>query len=809
MNTLAQCQTFLGTIFEPDDVIEFRPLPKASKRWGTIADLPEIVEWLARLNADGRHVYFGANPRKAEGGSKQEDVKLARCLFADFDNGIEPDAAMDRIAKAGLTVPTVILASGGGTHAWWRLSEPMTDLAEWTRRTKALIAAVGSDKTIHDAPRIMRLPGFVNHKHAHKPLAEIVECDPERVYPLADLAPRVSRQAPENKGTKVVPLKTAPDGGMSKTSREFLDHGTLLPSGGRRETAFTVACDLHAHGWTLGDAEAAIMSRAQCLGLTDDDLADIPRQIRSAFSKPRTPLGSTAATVKQPAAVTAKAAEPAEPYIPFPCDALPGPLASFAREAAAAIVCDEAYAALPVLVAAASAIGTTRRVELKGGYTALPILWGVTIGKHGTAKSAPLRLAVEPARLREQRLREEYGQERHEYETELEAYEKARAAWRQDRKGNAPAPERPAEPVGQRITVTETTVEALALKLADNPRGLLLYRDEIAGWLRGMDRYAKGGGSDESFFLSAYNGESHQVDRRTGDRREIYVSQAALWITGSIQPETLQRAIGQEHRESGLLARMLLAAPPPRPAVWSESEVSPLTRQWLHDTIERLYSLDADHIDAAGRRTSRLVRIGSDAKRAYVAWHDAHAAEIPELGADLAGFYSKLRETTARLALVIHEVRLAAGETLADEIEIDRESMDRAIRLADWFKYETRRVYRLLSEPVEDRVIRQADERLTAWLRRHGGNAAARDVVAGCRWIGNVEAAESALARLVEAGVGSWDDRPPGERGGRPARVFVLSRQHNPREAGKNEVVLTADTADIRSGEPEGGYIDL
>jgi hypothetical protein len=276
---LPQCEAFLGAIFESEDIIEFRPLPNSTKRWGTLANLPDIVPWLAARNASGKHAYFGGNPRKAKGGSKEEDVALARCLWADFDGGIEHNEARTRIIGAGIPAPTVTLASGAGIHTWWRLSDAMTDLPEWTRRTKALIAAVGSDKTIHDAPRIMRLPGFVNHKHEGKPLAAIIDIDPTRRYSLDELTPR-----PQT--TRI----------MSRASREFLDRGTLLPSGGRRETIFTVACDLHAHGWSVGDAETEIMPRAQCLGLEPHDLADIPRQIRSAFSKPRTPLGAAAGT---------------------------------------------------------------------------------------------------------------------------------------------------------------------------------------------------------------------------------------------------------------------------------------------------------------------------------------------------------------------------------------------------------------------------------------------------------------------------------------------------------------------------------
>jgi hypothetical protein len=322
-------------------------------------------------------------------------------------------------------------------------------------------------------------------------------------------------------------------------------------------------------------------------------------------------------------------------------------------------------------------------------------------------------------------------------------------------------------------------VEALAAKLADNPRGLLLARDELSGFFNGLDRYANkssGGGSDEAFYLSCYNAEPHAVDRRTGDRREIYVPQAALWVCGSIQPTILARALGRERRESGLLARLLLVAPPARPAKWSEAEVSFVVRQSLHDVLDRLYELEPD-TDAEGRPESRLVRLNAEAKRAYVAWHDRHAEEAIELPTDdLKAASSKLRETVARVALVFHEVRLAACNA-ADAGYVDAETLNQAIRYVEWQKHELGRVYSLLAESEVERATRQADDRLAAFVIAHGGSVAVRDVIAGVRSIRDADAARDALQRLVDAGRGFWCDKPTTDEGGRPGRLFVLIGQ--------------------------------
>ena len=105
MDALSQCIDFLGAIFEPEDIIEFRPLPPAAgRRWSTLTEIPDIIDWLERLNRDENqrvHAYFGGNPRKAKNASQAEGVALARCVFADFDGGVVVEDALARVRAAG------------------------------------------------------------------------------------------------------------------------------------------------------------------------------------------------------------------------------------------------------------------------------------------------------------------------------------------------------------------------------------------------------------------------------------------------------------------------------------------------------------------------------------------------------------------------------------------------------------------------------------------------------------------------------------------------------------------------------------
>ena len=66
-------------------------------------------------------------------------------------------------------------------------------------------------------------------------------------------------------------------------------------------------------------------------------------------------------------------------------------------------------------------------------------------------------------------------------------------------------------------------------------------------------------------------------------------------------------------------------------------------------------------------------------------------------------------------------------------------------------------------------------DRLLAFIERRGGSVTARDVVTGCRHIKTSDEAEALLTRLSTDGLGAWQFKPAGLKGGRPFEVFVLS----------------------------------
>ncbi|NMC21108.1 MAG: DUF3987 domain-containing protein, partial [Thermogutta sp.] len=311
--------------------------------------------------------------------------------------------------------------------------------------------------------------------------------------------------------------------------------------------------------------------------------------------------------------------EPAEAderptWKPYPTESLPKAFRAFVEATSQAFGCDESYVALPLLAAAGAAVGLTRKLEAKAGWRVPPILWAVIVGESGSLKTPAIKAALRWTERRQARLLAEYAEDRTRFEAELSRYERDIAAWKRDKDGGDP-PLKPEPPTARRILVADTTVEALGPILRDNPRGVLLARDELSGWLASFDRYANTTGGDSAFWLSAYGGLSHTVDRKTSGA--FYIPAAAVCVTGGIQPSVLRRVLADgNYFENGLASRLLMAFPPRRRKRWTESGVP----QWAADDVERvfdkLFALQHD-IALDGEPVPHVMRLSPEAKERY------------------------------------------------------------------------------------------------------------------------------------------------------------------------------------------------
>jgi hypothetical protein len=370
----------------------------------------------------------------------------------------------------------------------------------------------------------------------------------------------------------------------------------------------------------------------------------------------------------------------------FPTDALPGPIARLVKEAAKAIGCPPDAIGLSALVAAGAAIGNARVIQPKKDWTESAAIFGAVIADPGEKKTAAIRSATNPARKLEHKLQRRHEVALDEFARELREYEvdKKDAA-----KAGEAAPPPPRVPIAERVRVNDTTVEAIIPILKDNPRGLLLERDELVGWVKGMDQYkASGRGNERQFWLSVWSNEPVSVDRK-GQQAPISVLKPFIGVIGSIQPDILGELA--ENREDGMLERFLFAYPRTLNAMWTEEDISEGALMAYRALYESLRELSMDK-DEDGDPVEVPVSFSPEAKEVYVDAYNDHRKEIvtPGFPRYLRSVWAKLEAYTLRLTLILACCRVAESNG-AERVEQD--DVIRALALIDYFKGQARRVF--------------------------------------------------------------------------------------------------------------------
>lgn len=194
---------FLAHLHRGGQFAYYHALPQKRSAWYEVSDPPPLCPERARTN-----LYFSVHPSRiippcnAYGEprppeyvrSQLRTIAAINCLFAEFDAKDYGDEAAILAHLDALIMPTpsVLVASGGGVHAYWLLTEPyILDSDDRLQAAKHMQAAwvgvVGGDPGAHDLTRILRVPGSWNYKYDPRRPVRWLRCDLDRTYPLVAL----------------------------------------------------------------------------------------------------------------------------------------------------------------------------------------------------------------------------------------------------------------------------------------------------------------------------------------------------------------------------------------------------------------------------------------------------------------------------------------------------------------------------------------------------------------------------------------------------------------------------------------------
>lgn len=405
----------------------------------------------------------------------------------------------------------------------------------------------------------------------------------------------------------------------------------------------------------------------------------------------------------------------------FPVNVLPFPLRRFIEETAQALPCAVDMVAVPALAAASVAIGASRKIRIKGSWMEPAALFVAVVAPTGSLKTPAVTKALFPVFEQEDRF--EQGV------VEQKAREKA--------DGNEPE-----ECRAPRTYTSDVTVEGLGQLFQDNPYGLLLYRDELSGWVQSMDQYRNGKGADRQFFLSAWSGTRISSDRV--GRPRIRVPLPFLSIVGGIPPDILPELADGQGREDGFLPRLLFAFPEQVSGRFSRVDVSSQVQDDYASLVYQLYELEFEEDSQTGKKQPVILAMTSDGLEKYVIWHDRICLEmeVPTLSPVLKGFYAKLKGYCGRLAL-IHALCVDPNA-----LSVGVGNVDAAIAMTEYFKCQAEKVCALLAQPKKTPLERCEREILRNLS--HGRIITKRQLQQG----GNAEAAvfKTVFDQLVASG---------------------------------------------------------
>lgn len=475
------------------------------------------------------------------------------------------------------------------------------------------------------------------------------------------------------------------------------------------------------------------------------------------------------------------------PVEQFSCELLPTHLRDWVADISDRMQSPPEYVAVPAMVAAGTVLGRKIAIRPKqlDDWKEIPNLWGCIIGRPGVMKSPAIGQALKPL----SRLSALAGEDHRAAQAEFEAgsmerelrKDAAKAAMKKALAADAKADvahlrcEEPLEPTLRRYSTNDSSYQALGELLRSNGNGMMVFKDELMGLLRPLDREENS--EARAFYLQGWNGDGSYTFDRIGRGSNLHVPNLTLSVLGSTQPAKIQSYVDgavSGSGDDGLLQRFSMMVWPDAPPSWEYIDRLPSNeyRQAAFDVFDHLDALTPEsvgaEVDAHDQRFPYL-RFDSAASERFRDWLSALMIRLrsEELHPALESHFSKYRSLIPALALLHHLMNGGRGP-------VGLLSVVSAIAWGEYLEGHANRIY--------DSAVNDTAQAAQAILRHiRSGNLVdgfTRRDIERKGWAGlqsNGERIQTGLAMLVDYGwLRELAGNGPGERGGRPALPSYL-----------------------------------
>jgi hypothetical protein len=443
----------------------------------------------------------------------------------------------------------------------------------------------------------------------------------------------------------------------------------------------------------------------------------------------------------------------------LPLDIFGDRWARWIQDAGEAAVAPADYVVAPLLAAASALIGNARWAQAWQGWKEPPHLWCAAVGDSGDGKSPgadQVNSHVLP--FVERNMAIDFPDTRREKRAEIEAAKVRLESWREEVRDavkngtlvpTEPDPV-PPEPMAPRLVLSDATIERVASMLAvAAPKGVLMTRDELAGWLLGMNAYNDGA---RAFWLEAYGGRRYTVDRQKSSEPIIVPHLAVSWY-GGIQPAKVAEIM--QGADDGLLARFMWFWP--NPFSFEEPDRPP-NADWAIVAFDRLRILELATSEYGP--TPLAVPLADAARRRLVRFGKLMQEQKEVTAGLMRSAIGKARGLVLRLSLVLEYLRWCGEDGYAAPPDTIRED---AVSAAARFVSEY--VLPMAERTYSDAACPEADSntmRLAQWIKKERPSSIhVRDMQRNVRLAGlrDAKAIHAACSELIAAG---WLGKPSG-----------------------------------------------
>lgn len=336
------------------------------------------------------------------------------------------------------------------------------------------------------------------------------------------------------------------------------------------------------------------------------------------------------------------------------------------------------YTSVCFLVAFGAAVGNTVHLRFKNSFIENTSLFMMIIGKPSVGKTAPIKYCLKYLLKRNQEL---YSQ----YQRDLKAYEQYL-----DLKKAKEAVDFMEEPVLKICVLQDYTLEAMLSTMRNNPRGICVYSDELAGLIQNTNRYSNG--SDLEVYLSAWSHTPLSVTRKgTG---HFQIPNPFISILGGIQPGVLNLFFNGKN--NGFVERWdMVSVLDDFIPEWTDEEIDSDKEVLLERAFSKLFELP-EVLDFDGNIVPAEIRFTPEARRMMIDWRNGERHRLKlmeEQDESYAAAHMKLDIKALRYALILQIIYYAYGES--DKDAVGERAVTAAIKLTDFFKNQIKIAHQL------------------------------------------------------------------------------------------------------------------